>query len=322
MNKNKLCVFVIVGFNNPSVTEKLIVSFKENIKKIELVLFDNSNNPDLLLLAKKYHLVYLPAEKNLGFSAGCNWIVEWVLEERPQAKVVGLLNNDLVFPNVFGERFRDSLEEFLSEKNMVALSPIFYKDSKLTKLENAGVLYFQSGLAFQNRRTQNPHNCLLNAACLFLKMDFCKKTIKKDGFIFQPSFFLNGEDVELSLRILSRGFRFKIDPSLKIQHLGSLSIKKMGEEGILLSWRNLIWTTLMVRKISLIDLVMIIFGQLLLLILSFKYQYFLIIPKIYLQTIRDYKKINISREKFMSKSTVPFTEYVHFGVAPLPNFKR
>jgi hypothetical protein len=236
MNKNKLCVFVIVGFNNPSVTEKLIVSFKENIKKIELVLFDNSNNPDLLLLAKKYHLVYLPAEKNLGFSAGCNWIVEWVLEERPQAKVVGLLNNDLVFPNVFGERFRDSLEEFLSEKNMVALSPIFYKDSKLTKLENAGVLYFQSGLAFQNRRTQNPHNCLLNAA--------------------------------------------------------------------------------------LIDLVMIIFGQLLLLILSFKYQYFLIIPKIYLQTIRDYKKINISREKFMSKSTVPFTEYVHFGVAPLPNFKR
>src|SRR5258708_6013513 len=197
------CIFVIIGYNNARITQDCIESFRDNLPGAALWLYDNASAPCLKPIAEQFGLPYLYSPTNLGFAGGANRAITWILDEVNPAALC-LVNNDILLSDRIGLSFQSELSAFLEDGRVAAMTPVLYLDRALQKPENFGVRYYQSGLAFQNRTGQLQDGLLLNGAFLFLKTAVCRQLLAQDGFVFRPLYFFNAEDVELSLRLLSR----------------------------------------------------------------------------------------------------------------------
>ncbi len=311
-------VFVIIGFNNIELTRRTIISFKINMPKFELVIYDNASHPTLKNLAREFNLFYLRSSKNLGYSGGCNKAAEWIYNEF-KPKAICLLNNDIAIDKDFAANFKFSLEEFLKEEKLAAMTPILFQDSAHKIPENFGVCYYQSGLAFQNRSGKYKNKAILNGAFLLLKSSVYRILMETDGYLFQPFYFFNAEDIELSLRLLSRGYSLKIDQRLNVQHLGSQSIGK-STKGFYLSWRNLVWTFLITRtnRNFITDVLYFGLGQLVFIILSITRKSPLLFIEVIKDTVSNWKSISESRTQFqLHNSSNLWRKKMNKGIFPI-----
>src|SRR5258708_6776173 len=129
------CIFVIIGYYNPKLTDQLIKSFKEFLPKEKLYLYDNSMDPALKKIAVFYRMPYYASEINLGFSEGSNNALKWVLRSNNPTSIC-ILNNDLIIDKKFALQFPKSLQKFIKNKKNAAMTPLLFQDKNFKKPEN------------------------------------------------------------------------------------------------------------------------------------------------------------------------------------------
>lgn len=229
-------VFIVIAYNQFDLVDRCLEKLTTFLpSSCTVVLFDNHSHETLEPLSIKYGVSFLRSEQNLGFAAGCNVAIEFVLKNY-SAQQIALVNSDLFIDKAFGKALPQVLKETLG---LAAWQPALYFDEEHTRLENRGILYFSSGRAVQNRGKEKT-SVLLNGACLFLSVSTVYELIETDGFVFIPDFFFNAEDLELSLRLYSRKKQVKIIDTLSAQHLGQQS--SASEISLMYYVRNLWWT--------------------------------------------------------------------------------
>jgi GT2 family glycosyltransferase len=199
------------------------------------------------------------------------------------------------------------------------MTPLLYADRSLSMPENFGVLYYQSGLAFQNRTGRLDQRALLNGAFLFLKTEICRQLMKQDGAVFRPEFFLNAEDIELSLRLLSRAYTIRVNPNLRARHLGSQSVQRIAMTNFRLAWRNLLWTLLITRsnRELMVDAPCIVAGQFVQVGLSVLRARPDLLVSVLTETWRHRRDLLESRRRFKRLKQHAFRDFVNPGVFPL-----
>lgn len=233
--QNSSAIFIIIGFENVEITQLCLRSFNNYLpNKYKLVLFDNGSSSPLENKLDLGRAEYVRSEKSPGFAKGCNWILKKYLNN---SKVIALINNDIFINKTFSEKINEEINTFIASES-VAFTPKLYFDSDYSKIENFGIKYFKSGLARQNR-SFDTNKVLLNGAFLFLKTDSLKKSFDNEGYVMNPDFDFNAEDLEFSLRMLAKGKRFYISELLEAKHLQSQSLKSISNKSQILYWRNL-----------------------------------------------------------------------------------
>lgn len=77
-------------------------------------------------------------------------------------------------------------------------------------------------------------------ALMFMRKAAVADVLLKDGSIFDPSFYMYKEDIDLSLRCRKKGWRLKYQPLLKAYHCRGWNVdrKKMAKKIRLISARN------------------------------------------------------------------------------------
>lgn len=271
MKNNPNCLFIMMGYNNPEITLDTLRTLRKFVAKEDVLLIDNGSKESLELVAKNADVVFVRHTTNLGFSEGYNvWLAKNVA--KISQEYICLINNDVFVNAKMMELLPYRMRNWLLETRLAAIQPVLYLDKKLTRVENAGVKYYPTAMAFPNKNPKKTDSVLLNGACLFIKTKVVKEMFDVYGYLLNPIFFFNAEDVELSLRLKSRGFELLVDKELKAQHKQSSTVGKTSAFSYMLSVRNLLWTALITRSSFelLTTFPLLIIGQLLLFALSIK----------------------------------------------------
>jgi GT2 family glycosyltransferase len=315
------CVFVVIGYNNLRLTEACLASFRRVAPEAAVWLYDNASVPELQPVADKYQAPYFRSSTNLGFAGGANRAIGWVLAEANPG-VVCVVNNDVVVSEHFAQPLDPQLRLFLQDPRLAAMTPLLYKDRELSTPENFGVVYYRSGLAFQNRTGVLDDHALLNGAFLFLKSDVCRQLIAQDGAVFRTDYFFNAEDVELSLRLLSRGYTIRVNSTMRVQHLGSQSAQHISAVSFRLAWRNLLWTLLITRsnRELLADMPFIVAGQFVQLMLALLRGRPDLLGPVVTETWRQRGQLRAARRRFQVLKRRDVRAFLKRGVFPAALF--
>lgn len=296
------CIYIILAFNQPELVEKSVRSFKKYLPKNHKVLvFDNGSKPSLKTLVSRLGVEYFRSSRNLGFAEGANQSLRKVLATQ-SCEYCAVVNSDVFLHKHFSSEIRAIWPQMLS-MNVAAWQPALYKDPELTIVENRGIVYGSTGIAVQNRG-EIQKDPLLNGAFLFLRTETVKKLFSQDGFVFTPDFYFNAEDLELSLRLKSRGEEIAVIDKVRAQHLGSQSSSDVSDWSLSLYIRNLLWVVLIAwsRTTILLSLPFLLFGQLRLLVQTVLRGKPQLYASAWLDTIKHQKRLQSLRRSFQEKA--------------------
>lgn len=228
-----LTSIIILTYNNLDYTKKCIESIRKNTKKgeYEIVIVDNcSSDGTREWLEKQNDMVLILNEENMGFPKGCNQGIE-----ASSGDNILLLNNDVIVTH----NWLDNMIKCLySSKDIGAVGPVsnsvsYYQQittsySNLKELEEFAKEYNVSDSSKWENRLK------LVGFCMLIK----KKVLDKVGLldeIFTPG---NFEDDDLSLRIVSAGYKLVLCNDTFIHHYGSKSFNKNRDKYIELMMKN------------------------------------------------------------------------------------
>ena len=236
-NEVKLSV-IIVNYNVRYFLEQCLYSLYRAIKdtETEVYVVDNCSTDDSLeMLRQSYPLVKLIAnEDNLGFAKANNLAIK-----ASQAEYVLLLNPDtlvqedavhemLTFMDAhpeagaLGVKMIDGQGRFLPESKRGLPTPevSFYKISGLSALLPRSRRFGSYHLGWLDKNEIHPVD-ILAGACMLVR----KEAIGKAGLL-DEDFFMYGEDIDWSYRIIKAGYRNYYFPPGRILHYKGESTKK------------------------------------------------------------------------------------------------
>lgn len=190
----KIAWFVVVGnSNNDAANDELQGSVNK--------LFSNRgiNNYEFII-----------NDQNLGFASGINYAINRVEENQSFESYLVMNNDTIASPDLVG-----CLEkEMISNHKVALVSPsILAPDGCDTSL------YYNRYSGIQTKRKLVGSFKYLSGCCLLIN----RKLIS--GNVFDPEFFMYGEDVDLSWRVRLLGFYIAQIESTSVVHQGSASSK-------------------------------------------------------------------------------------------------
>ncbi len=229
---------IIVNYNVRAYLEQCLRTVFEAMKGIDGDVFvvDNlSTDGSVEMVREKFPAVKLIANKeNVGFSRANNQAVKL-----SSAEYVVLLNPDTVVgEDVFrkvvafmdehpkagglGVKMIDGTGQFLpeSKRGLPTPSVAFYKIIGLTRLFPRSKVFgrYHLGHLPENEAARIE---ILSGACMFLR----KRTLDEVGLL-DENFFMYGEDIDLSYRIMLGGYENWYFPDARIIHYKGESTKK------------------------------------------------------------------------------------------------
>lgn len=176
---------------------------------------------------------------NLGFPDGHNGLLAELLASPMGPAYVVLLNNDAVAAPDWVERLVDAAE---GDATVGACTSLMLFRDRPEVVENAGIVMLHSGEAIPRGRGR-PASVFATAvdvlgACAGAAL-FRAAALRQVG-LFRSEFFLNFEDVDLSLRLVAAGWRIRYVPEAKVRHGLNQSIAKVRDEAFAIrSIRNM-----------------------------------------------------------------------------------
>ncbi len=224
MNQPPVNIFVL-NWNAKDLTLDCLESLKKiSYKNANVIVIDNGSEDESVSAIKKqypeFNIIELP--ENLGFSGGNN---AGFKTEKSLSKYIIFLNNDtLVNPN-FVEPLIAELEKNPNSKQ--AAPKIFYADTSDTIWFAGGKISFWLGLIRHSgiRRKDSPAYSNLMPVDYVTGCCVCMRTMDfKSIGMFDDSFPMYGEDVDLSLKFKKNGGNVIFVPESKIWHKVSSSI--------------------------------------------------------------------------------------------------
>ncbi|HRH71107.1 MAG TPA: glycosyltransferase family 2 protein [Flavobacteriales bacterium] len=229
---------IIVNYNVRAYLEQCLRTVEEALKDIEgdvFVVDNQSTDGSVDMVREKFPSVRLIANaENVGFSRANNQAIR-----ASSADYVVLLNPDTVVgEDVFrkvitfmdthpkagglGVKMIDGTGNFLPESKRGLPTPAvaFYKIIGLTRLFPHSRTFGRYHLGHLPENEAAPIE-ILSGACMFLR----KKTLDEVGLL-DESFFMYGEDIDLSYRITLGGYENWYFPDARIIHYKGESTKK------------------------------------------------------------------------------------------------
>ena len=229
---------IIVNYNVKHFLEQSLNSIFQSIAnfEFEVMVVDNySADGSVEMVLSKFPLVKVFAEKyNHGFSKGNNIAIkkskgqyilllnpDTVLEEDTLQKVIDFME---VHPEAgaLGVKMMDGSGQFLPESKRGFPTPMaaFYKMSGLATIFPKSKKFGQYHLTFLDKN-QTQEVDVLSGAFMLLR----KSVLDKIGLL-DETFFMYGEDIDLSYRIKKEGFKNFYFADTKIIHFKGESTKK------------------------------------------------------------------------------------------------
>lgn len=249
--KYKISV-IVVNYNVEFFLEQCLNSVKkalENVSGEVFVVDNNSIDGSVEMVRLKFPEINLIANKdNRGFSKANNQAIEisqgeyilllnpdTVVEEDTFLKVISFMDNH---PDAggLGVRMLDGKGVFLPESKRGLPTPTvaFYKIFGLSKLFPKSKKFGQYHLGHLNELETNEVDILSGAFMLMRK-----EALNKVGLL-DETFFMYGEDVDLSYRIQKGGYKNYYFPETRIIHYKGESTKKSSVNYVFVFYRAMV----------------------------------------------------------------------------------
>ena len=212
-------MILIVHYNCWDYLRRCLVSLREQtVRDFSLYVLDNCSDepvPDDIRQWPDLHLI--ESEKNLGFAAGCNLL----LQEARGSTWSLLLNPDAVADPTWFENMVRAREQF--PENTFFCSRLISEDRQL--LDGDGDCYHISGLVWRQGHGKavpdgNGYQEVFSA-CGAAAMYRTSSVLEAGGF--DEDFFCYVEDVDLGFRLRLRGERCLLVPDAVVAHAGGVS---------------------------------------------------------------------------------------------------
>lgn len=210
---------IIVNYNVKFFLEQCLHAVQKAITNInaEIFVIDNDSTDDSLAYLQPLfpHVIFIGNKKNVGFAKACNQGLAWAT-----GQYILFLNPDtIVKKNTFeqciyafeqndnigaiGVKMLDGNGQYLKESKRGFPSPLasFYKITGFTSLFPRSAHFAKYYLGNLNADENNIVDVLAGAYMMIRK-----KVLDATGG-FDETFFMYGEDIDLSYRILQAGYK-------------------------------------------------------------------------------------------------------------------
>ncbi|HNW98017.1 MAG TPA: glycosyltransferase [Bacteroidales bacterium] len=229
---------IIVNYNVKYFLEQCLSSVVAACRNIEseiIVVDNNSVDGSCKMVKEKFsNVILLENKTNFGFSKANNQAIniskgeyvlvlnpDTVVEESTFSKTISFMD---AHPDAggLGVKMIDGKGKFLPESKRGLPTPIvaFYKISGLAHLFPKSKIFGKYHLGYLDKDKIHPVEILAGAFMLLRK-----KTLEKTG-LFDETFFMYGEDIDLSYRIIKEGYKNYYFPETRIIHYKGESTKK------------------------------------------------------------------------------------------------
>jgi len=227
---------IVLNYNGGRFLETCLSSvLKQDYKNYEVILVDNNSaDNSVSLVKKKFPKVrILRLKENLGFTGGNNEGAKSAKAE----KYLIFLNNDTKVENTWLSELVKQAES--SEKIGLVNSKIYFYDSKLLNSVGGKInaFFVAKDVGFNKKDNGSYDNADIDfvCGCSFL---IKKHVLEKLGYLFDPSYFIYYDDVDLSLRAKKAGYALSIAPKSVVYHYGSATMKNLSYNSVFWSTRN------------------------------------------------------------------------------------
>ena len=229
---------VIVNYNVEHFLEQCLISVKKATEQLEAEVFvvdNNSVDGSVTMIKNKFDTVKLIANKeNVGFSSANNQAIklakgeyilllnpDTVVEEDTFLKCISFMDNQADSGGL-GVKMIDGQGKFLpeSKRGLPTPSVAFYKIFGLSNLFPKSKIMGKYHLGFLPK-DKNHSIEILSGAFMLLR----KKALDKVGLL-DESFFMYGEDIDLSYRLILGGYKNYYFSETSIIHYKGESTKK------------------------------------------------------------------------------------------------
>jgi GT2 family glycosyltransferase len=172
-------------------------------------------------------------DENKGFAAAVQAGIESSI-----ATLVGVLNND-ARPH---PEWLESLEQAFAWPRVGACASLVLSGHRIVESAGVGFSHFGVGFRLGEHRSVDalPQELVevfgvSGTAAMFLR----EALLEAQGF--DPHFFAQGEDIDVSFRLRYAGYSCLLNPMARVSHLGSRTLVRMGNQYLALAQRNLEW---------------------------------------------------------------------------------
>ena len=243
---------IIVNYNVKAFLEQALLSAQKAAQKVptEIFVVDNDSvDGSVEMVREKFPDVKLIAnKKNVGFSAANNQAIleskgdyvlllnpDTVVEESTFEKVVAFMD---AHPDAggLGVRMIDGKGKFLPESKRGLPTPAvaFYKMCGLSKIFPKSKVFGRYHLKYLSEHETNEVDVLAGAFMLVRK-----ETLEKIGLL-DETFFMYGEDIDLSYRITQAGYKNYYFADTTIIHYKGESTKKTSVNYVFVFYRAMV----------------------------------------------------------------------------------
>jgi GT2 family glycosyltransferase len=243
---------IIVNYNVKFFLEQCLHSVYRSVGKLEVEIVTVDNNSvdgSCQMLREKFSKVKLIAnQKNLGFSAANNQGIrvskgkytlilnpDTILQEDTLAKCFAFME---AHPEAgsLGVKMIDGKGNFLPESKRSLPTPLvaFYKIFGLSALFPRSRIFGRYHLGYLDR--EKTHSIqILPGAYMFIR-----KSVLDEIGLLDESFFMYGEDIDLSYRIIQAGYENYYFPETTIVHYKGESTKKQSINYVVVFYKAMI----------------------------------------------------------------------------------
>ena len=221
-----LVSIIIPNYNGYKWLKLCIPSLmKTNYSEYEIIIVDNGSTDQSIEYLKnnwQHCIKIIELRENLGFAEGCNIGIR-----EAKGDIIALLNNDM---EVDKDWLRAAVEALLSDERVGAVQSKIMQHGNKETIYCAGLSIDKFGICLpigsgEIDYGQYDYLSEISGSCGGAMVSW-KHLLIKAG-LFDPSFFIYYEDVDLSWRIKLSGYNILLASSSLVYHVGSLTSKSL-----------------------------------------------------------------------------------------------
>jgi GT2 family glycosyltransferase len=215
---------VIVNFNGREFLPEAIESLtSQTVVPAEIIVVDNaSTDGSQDMIRERYPgVILLELEENTGFAAGTN-----IGFRHASGEFIALLNSDATAEPHWIEAMTLALGRW--DDAAASVGKIFVRDDP-GRIEQAGAEFNQLGNYWGRGQGEMDEGQFdregevpgVTGCAMMIRRDAVR-----DGEFFDPSLFMYGEELDLTIRLRLRDYRIIMAPDAVVLHRGMMSVSK------------------------------------------------------------------------------------------------
>jgi GT2 family glycosyltransferase len=213
---------VLVNYKGAVDTRNCLESLRTLRDVPEIVVVDNTpDDKELLSMVDLFPEVkFISANENLGFGAGNNIGINWIVENK-ECEFIFILNNDTIIKEDTIFILENALDRY-SDVGMVAPRIVFKDEPQMLWYGGGEVSWLRGSAITPGYMGRFDSKTALKARVIGFAtgcaMFFRRSVIEKLGG-FDDRFFMYEEDVELCLRVVESGWMIRYEPKALVMHV-------------------------------------------------------------------------------------------------------